>query len=275
MTLPRSKLYASYLFSHDFFRSWNIPIPDRLKARDPREPGRIIKTEAEDRLFNISMRYFRRTKKRLREFLELHAPERKQREVVTIDDISVDPVFMVELIAFFTQIALQGIELFELETGIILAEDINLIAAQWAQENAGRLVRQVTDFQRRTIAEAVATFAETEGMTIGNVINDLVGPQLFTETRATRIAVTEITSAFANADEIAGQELARQFPGVDVIRTWFTNRDDRVCIRCEPLEGQQVPLGQPFVNDVVGETYMNPGDPHPFCRCWVNTRTVI
>ncbi len=56
-------------------------------------------------------------------------------------------------------------------------------------------------------------------------------------------------------------------------RYWLTQEDGDVCPTCGSIQGQERALDQPFSGKVkvagVEEvrTFMNPGDPHPLCRC--------
>jgi len=102
-------------------------------------------------------------------------------------------------------------------------------------------------------------------MTIGDVVNLLP----YTESRALLIATTETTRVYAEANLLAGEALKKEYPDVQVIKRFFTNRDDRVCPLCAPLHGQEVEIGETFEGGYDGPPI------HCGCRCWVETTTRI
>ena len=118
---------------------------------------------------------------------------------------------------------------------------------------------------------ALALFVETPGMTIG----DLVKMLPFNEERALRIAVTETTRIYAKGQMIAAQELKEQYPDVRIIKTWFTDNDDKVCEICGPLHGMTIDVDEPFY-DIEDDLYQDGNPPaHVNCRCWIETSTDI
>jgi hypothetical protein len=275
MKTNRLPIYESALKAYDILVGMGVEFAEAYKRRDPKEPGRVIKTQFEDDLFKLTMRYFRRCKKRAREYVENTYPARKADFLtLTIDQISEDERFQSELFLWLIAATDAGIELSEELIGIGLSGAVNTEAAKWAREHAGELIEQLTDFQREAIQDAIAAFVETPGMTIGDVINDLIGDKLFSEKRAIKIAVTETTDAFSQADKIAGEALQEQFPDVLVTKTWWTNNDSRVCPICGPLHGQEVPINENFHNDELDLEFEGPSA-HPHGRCWRSTRTRI
>jgi len=107
------------------------------------------------------------------------------------------------------------------------------------------------------------TFIDTPGMTIGDVVNMLP----YTEVRALMIATTETTRVYAQAELLAGEALLKEFPGVQIIKRWWTNYDDRVCELCQPLHGKEVEQGGLFDSQFEGPPA------HVGCRCWLSTTT--
>jgi hypothetical protein len=103
-------------------------------------------------------------------------------------------------------------------------------------------------------------------MTIGDVMERLP----FGEERALRVAVTETTRAYAEGEKLAGQQLKEEHPGVQVIKTWYTNADDLVCDICGPLDGAEALLDEDFIS--AGEAIDAP-PAHVNCRCWMSTST--
>lgn len=272
---PRAAIYDTLLLTYDLVVSTGVDIPEPWKRRDPKEPGRRVKTEFEDKLFSIMMRYFRRTKKKVRVFFEQQFPDRKALEqLVDFGALFEDPRLLAELLLWLTAAADSGIALFELEIGFGVSAAANTAAAEWARVHASELIGFLTDTQRNTIQRSVSTFIETPGMTIGDVVNDLIGDKLFTEDRAMRIAVSEVTNAFSEADRIAGEQLQADFPDVTVTKTWWTNADGLVCFICAPLHTIEIPLNEKWPNAAGGELDGPPGHVAN-CRCWRSTRTRI
>jgi len=80
---------------------------------------------------------------------------------------------------------------------------------------------------------------------------------LFGEGRAAGIALDQVTTA-----QTAGGEWSmRGTYGLSLEDTWYTERDDRVCPVCEPLDGAERMTWAAEFTD---------GPPaHPNCRCWI------
>lgn len=79
--------------------------------------------------------------------------------------------------------------------------------------------------------------------------------------RAETAGITETTGGLSAGQRAAGDDIRVLNPGVDVALFWRTERDDRVCPVCAPLDGKSeaycdsIGIGQPA---------------HPRCRCeWV------
>ena len=142
---------------------------------------------------------------------------------------------------------------------------VNQQAANWARTNAQQLALDITSTNRRNVAEVLANFFE-EGWTLGDLTSKL--SSLFGPIRAELIATTEITRAAVEGELQLVRELNKE--GAELIATWFTVRDERVCPICEPLDGRPETEEGGFVPR--GEA--GPGIPsppaHPRCRCWLN-----
>ncbi len=96
---------------------------------------------------------------------------------------------------------------------------------------------------------------------------------MFTEDRALKIATTEITRAYATSSQMAGEDLKKEFPDVRVIKTWFTNNDERVCEFCVPLDGKEVEIDEDFYEP---DDYSDGNPPrHVNCRCWMQETTAL
>jgi len=134
---------------------------------------------------------------------------------------------------------------------------INTEALRWAREYSYDLVRGLTDTTRRQLQEAVTSFVQTPGMTIGD-IESLIEPA-FGPVRAEMIAVTETTRAYSMATNEMAELLRVETPELAVTKVWNTMMDEYVCQICGPIEG--APEGV-WVRDFPS------GPPaHVNCRC--------
>ena len=88
--------------------------------------------------------------------------------------------------------------------------------------------------------------------------------------RAKTIAVTEVNRA-ANAGAYAAGLQAERDEGIRMVKRWLTSHDSRVREEHRDVDGQERPMGQPFMVD--GFPLMIPGDPSGpphlvvWCRC--------
>ena len=256
------------------------PLPEDLrgwvKRRDRREPGRREKEQAEEKLAAILQRYWRRQRQAIRERLELLEPGRKATPTLAdFDDLFGE--FMefdelADLVNLLQDAARHGIALFGQRSRLQIDWSLtNSRAAEWVRGYAFDLVRGINDITRDVLQGAISTFVETPGFTIG----DVMGLLPFDEQRAQMVSVTEITRAYAEATQIAGEDLKKEFPDVRVMKQWFTNEDDLVCVEiCEPLNGEEALIDQPFIHPETGEEYDNPPG-HPRCRCWSESYTAL
>jgi len=249
-------------------------LPDwAMKRRDRREPGKHEKEEFEDKLARIMLRLFVKQKEIIEQMLESQEPGRKVTTTINpnlFDDaFEDDNEILAELFRLLTQAEKHGIELFKVGKPEIDYTLVNSRAAQWARDYAYTLVGEINDVTRRTLQQAISAFVETPGMTIGDVMDLLP----FDKERASRVAVTEITRAYSEANQQAGRELAKQFPDVRVMKKWYTNMDAIVCDICAPLEGMEVEIDEGFSTEK-GEGVMGPPI-HPNDRCWIDTYTAL
>jgi SPP1 gp7 family putative phage head morphogenesis protein len=231
----------------------------------------------EDRLYMLFKRRFKKQLTALRERLEQNYPAKKDNSIppIPIDDIingEEDSDFVADLIRVISGSAVGGVSLFKQSVNVGM--DYTLIndrALDWAQTYSYELIGKATGgidaTTRNVVSNVISRFVDTPGFTIGDAINQL--SETFGETRARMIAVTEITRAYAQGNQIAGEELKKEFPDVKVVKTWFTNNDDRVCDICGPLDGVEVSIDDQFP----GGFDFPPG--HVNCRCFVQTRTRI
>ena len=266
-------------------RDWLIAqggeVPFELKRRDPEEPGRERKEKMEDKLYAAVMRYFRRQKKGVREILELWYPGRKTIALPAPDKTAWDAIFsddgfQRDLLMLLTTAAQDGVLLVsELITMDIDYTLVNTAAAKWARKHAGKTIKYINTTTREGLKEIIAMFIETPGMTMREVVDDLMDVMLFPSDRALLIASTEITQAYSEADDLAGEEMKREFPEMEVVKTWWTNNDAIVmaCPICWPLHGMTV-LQDEFFTTEDDKSYGLTGPKgHIGCRCWRTTTT--
>ena len=263
------------MLTHDLLdRAEDIALAAGAKGlRDKREPGRRAKTRFEARYQAIVARHFARQRKRVAEWLTFQPPQKaaKASLPLSLDEaLEYDDDFTAELLRLYQEVTRDGVALagaqatFDVDYTLV-----NTAAARWAREYVGGLVKGIDDTTRAAVREAVASFIETPGATLGDVMQALP----FDAGRAERVAVTEITRAYGQTQLLEATELARENPGVDVVLTWNTNNDDKVCNVCGPLNGKEAREGEPFFGEGEDAVYAPPA--HPNCRCWTQARTRI
>ena len=251
-------------------------LPPELKRRDPREPGRRQKEMLEDKIAARLLRYWRKQAQIVWDRLQAQYPDRKATAPPTyiIDDAfdeADQDALIADLMRILTEAAKNGVDLFK--TGVGVNMDYTLVnsrAAAWARDYVYDLVKDIGSTTRRVLQDTISAFVETPGMTMGDVWRSLP----FDEARAQMIATTEITRAYASANRIAGKELQKEFPGVRVVKTWFTNNDDLVCDICAPLDGKEIEIDDGFGVES-GEAGLDTPPAHPNCRCWMETSTAL
>ena len=239
--------------------------------RRPAEPDAAEKLTAEAQLARVLRGYFARLQRRAVARLQARPPQQHAAKVAYVDDefdadFFDDRDFLADLLKLLTAATRLGV----LSLPDLLGLDLNLTATnkeaeQAAREYAYSLVKDLTETARQTLQDVISEFVATPGMTLGDVIDRLP----FSEQRAALIATTEITRAYATGQAAAGAALKEQYPDVRVVKTWWTNNDDRVCPICGPLNGQEVDEGDLFDSEFDGPPA------HPGCRCWVSYRTRI
>ena len=248
-----------------------------IPRRDKLEPGRLEKEKAEDRVSAIVKRRFSRQKARVRQHLEMYHPYRKDinhtdAELATwLEDTPEDGDDTGRIAVLLSKAARGGIKLFQV--AVDLGGEFaltNTEAAKWAAAHSGELVQGIDQTTLDAMRNAISTFVDTPGYTIGDAMDLLP----FNADRARRVAVTEITRAYAQGNQLAAGALAEQFPGVRVVKRWFTNQDDRVCDVCGPLADQEpIDQDESWTTDE-GDEIDNP-PAHVNCRCWTSYSTDI
>jgi SPP1 gp7 family putative phage head morphogenesis protein len=153
------------------------------------------------------------------------------------------------------------------QTGARLAlgfdsELANESAAAWAAQYTDDLLAQLNTTTQRLVGGIVEEWIQRPGATIGELQRAVGDGLVVSQARASAIAVTETTRAFAEGNKIA-------FEQAGIKRAeWKTNRDDLGCKVCGPLNGRVVEMGQPF-GDFNGRQFDAP-PAHPNCRCWIS-----
>lgn len=179
---------------------------------------------------------------------------------IYIDD---DPEEYNALVELVYNSILAGITQAELEIGFALGDGaVNQAALDYARKYTTAWLLTLDDVTQKALRDALALLPQGGGATIGDIIK-LLEPTFGTD-RAWRIAVTETTRIYAEANQIFANELARQYPDFNVIKRWYTNADDRVCPICAPLNGKEVRQDEEFDTGI-------PNPPaHVNCRCWTS-----
>lgn len=239
---------------------------DALKRRDKREPGRKEKEAAEEQLIRVIGRIFGKQRRQVEGWLE-NTPLKK---LPAMPDLDVDDDDEQSLIDILLNAVRGGVNLFGTGKPAINYTLTNAEAARWVRDYVFDLVKGINQTTVDILRNTIGAFIETPGMTIRDVMDRLP----FDEERAQRVAVTEITRAYSRGETIAGDELQKEFPGIRIIDTWFTNNDELVCELCGPLNGKEVEHGENFYEP---EDDYQDGQPprHVGCRCDKESTTAL
>ena len=241
----------------------------KAKVRDLREPGRRKKRYTEMKLEELLVRVFARQARMVEQAVSLHTGRKALADIDDWFDFDWDPLDQVELINILQVAVREGINLLTDQTGIQFDPTrVNTQASKWALNYAGKLVRGINQTSLEAVRQAVNQFVTTPGMNLGDLMNLLP----YNPGRAEKIAVTETTRSYAEGNLEAGRIMEKQFPGVSVVKEWFTNEDDRVCPVCGPLNETIIGINDKF--DAGGIPIDGP-PAHVNCRCWIDTRTDI
>lgn len=256
------------VFNHDYKqRGVNVRVDflpnyghrKQSATRDAREPKLLEKLKLERWLQDIFTRRLKEQLRALEESYKIAKPKK-------LPPARNEPSFISEIISALLTGVSDGIDLFS--ESVTMGFDFgaaNEYAAKWVEEYAFDLIKGIDETSLEVVRRAIGGFVDEVGYTIGDVI-DLIEPY-FGDVRASMIAVTETTRAFANGQRIAADEVKKEFPDVQITKTWFTNNDDRVCDICGPLDGQEVPMDEPFSSgDMEPPAHVN-------CRCWIEYNT--
>jgi hypothetical protein len=258
----------------EYVEAWGVK--SAVKLRDRREPNYREKTAAELRLMRVMARIFRKQKAKVQAWAEQSLSFAKADKAPMPPDTAFNPddEDTAELIRQLTEALKGGVSLFGQSVGVQIDYTLtNAEALRYARQYAYDLVANINQTTRDAIQKAITSFIETPGFTIG----DAMGMMPFSEERAMRIAVTEITNAYANGQRMAGEELRREFPDVPITKTWNSNADDLVCPVCAPLDGQTVGMDEKFQSKQDNGEVIELDWPaaHVNCRCWASVSTDI
>lgn len=134
---------------------------------------------------------------------------------------------------------------------------VNEAASKWAKEYTFDLVTGINETTQTYLQDKISKWVET-GAPLDDLKKELVESGMFDAQRASKVAVTETTRAYAEGNTTAWRE-----SGVVTGRRWQTAVDEMVCEVCGGLHGQVVGIDEPFDAEID-----NP-PAHVNCRCFI------
>ena len=236
--------------------------------RDAGEPSRAVKEKFDKALQKLLNQHFQQQADIVKRYLEAGG------RLPLPDDLFNSAFVQADVTRLLIDAVQHGIFDVTSQTGFTIDNTLtNKRAAEWAARYAGELIKDVDKTSLEMVRSAVSLFADKPGFTLADVMNQLP----YDVARSERIAVTEITRAYAEANQIAGEELRDEFGDVPVVKVWFTNNDDRVCDICGQLDGQEISIDENFVYETKDGKKIEVANPpgHVSCRCWTTTTTKI
>lgn len=262
----------------NYLHAWGFELPEEVKQRDEREPGREQKIRFENRLYRAVRAYFKRLAAKAQRQVETHEMF-YPRKAIDLDewigaDFFEDGEFDADIIRLLLVGVSEGADLFSRQIGLTLDySGINKQALAWARRQSGLIVKTVDQATREQIRSSISLFVETPGFTVGDIMRMLQsdpGAPL-SDVRALRIAVTETTRAYSKGSQIGAEQLEREFPEADVYEVWMTNNDDQVCELCRPLHGKEKKRGTQFYEHALDDPFQDGYPPrHVGCYCWID-----
>lgn len=235
------------------------------KGRDPREPGVHRKNRAEREMAEAITVHLQKQLRKIREYLNKRYSARKD---IFIGGLLLSTAELeAAMYVYFLSAMHDGIDLFASSAPFMDYVTTKQRASQFARQMASEWILQFSAVTQELIRVSIDNFIRIPGTTIGDVIEQLL-PE-FGEARAWRIATTEITRAYAEANQLAGEDLKKEFPDVRVTKRWYTNNDDLVCPICAPLNGKEVEINEDFDEEI------SKPPAHVNCRCWIDNGTRI
>lgn len=125
--------------------------------------------------------------------------------------------------------------------------------SRFARDYRYNWIKGITDTTRKQTQNAIADWIAS-GSPL-SVLEATLEP-IFSSARASRIASTEVTRVFAEANRAAFESSGL----VDMV-VWQTSNDEIVCDVCNSHDGEHIGIG-----DI--DSYP-PNASHPGCRCWI------
>lgn len=151
----------------------------------------------------------------------------------------------------------------ESEFGLSIDWEITSAEAErWARKYSAELAKQISKNTRVRVGEQVASYIASPGADLQSLIDSIVQRNI-SEYRASVIAVTETTRAYAR-----GSQIAWQGAGVNKMQ-WKANHDELQCPYCSAVDQRIVEIGEPFGENADGEAVTEP-PMHVNCRCWLS-----
>lgn len=244
--------------------AYNVELPDLYKRRDPKEPNRAAKEKAEDEFYKAMRARWRAQAKQIKERLTRMLPHKNVDDWLRLlDDSFKDDESRKRLLILFTAMFSDGIDFFAMNTRIgIDWTQAKLEVLDYVDKSHEEWIESIDSATRDALKRELENFVREDGYTIGDIMSGLqkVG---MSESRAMRVAVTEVTRSYGQAEQAGAEALAKEYPDAKVIKTWYTNNDGLVCEICRPLHKLKVEYNKEFAPGI-----MHPAA-HPNCRCWM------
>lgn len=131
---------------------------------------------------------------------------------------------------------------------------------EWIEAHVGDSIQYIDETTKTLLRAEIAAGVEAgEGSAQISRRLRALHEDWATGPRAKLVAVTETGSAFNAAHQLNAEQMAAEF-GVTLVKTWRSASDSRVRPEHRELNGETVPIDEPFSNGL-----MQPGEPR--CRC--------
>lgn len=172
------------------------------------------------------------------------------------DTTAEDAIFAILLLLddHFGPESLSSIRAVLTPAGIVATDQAAQLLGRQVASNTRGMVEELrkTNFRQSVGGDGAATAPGSRGGLTPTQVDVVFG-----RPRASRIAVTE-TTRMAEIAERSAMDVLRK-SGVAVKRMWRTEKDDRVCPICRPLDGLPEHLWP--------SSFRNGPPTHPNCRC--------
>ena len=133
---------------------------------------------------------------------------------------------------------------------------VNEDASKRAQQYTYAEIQGITATTRDVLRSKVNDWI-VSGEPLSTLTRDKGLVYLFGEKRAKKIAVTEVTRAYAEANQLVFQQTGVQR------RRWNAGNDELMCPVCRKLNQKVAGINEPFPGGIM----LPPA--HPSCRCWI------